>query len=49
MATFTNLGKTSIDIIYLVSETLDNYLVGSASDETLVTNDGIRWSNITKN
>lgn len=59
MSTFTNLSKNSVtvsnvqktasEIIYLVSESLDNYLVGASSNETLVTQDQMTWNNLIKN
>lgn len=49
MSTFTNQGKSQQETIYLVSEALDTYLIGAASDETLVTQDVIAWTNQTKN
>lgn len=59
MSTFTNLSKNSVtvsnvqktasEIIYLVSESLDNYLVGVSSNETLVTQDQMTWNNLIKN
>lgn len=47
-ATFTNQANTS-QVIYMVSEALDYYLVGLSSDQTLVTQDGLVWTNQTKN
>lgn len=48
-ATFSNQSKSLSETIYLVSEALDFYLIGTASDEVLVTQDVIQWSNQTKN
>ena len=49
MSTFTNQTKSGQDTIYLVSEALDNYLIGALEAETLVTQDVISWTNQTKN
>jgi len=48
MATWATINKSD-EIIYLVSEALDKYLIGSASNETLVTVDATSWSNVSKN
>lgn len=48
-ATYSNQSKSQSEIIYLVSEALDYYLVGSAEDETLIVQDIIQWTNQTKN
>ena len=58
MAVFTNQSKNSVtftnanksdDAIFLVSEAGDYYLIGSASDEILVTRDGAVFTNQSKN
>lgn len=48
-ATMANMSKSNSEVIYLVSESLDYYLVGASEDETLVTQDLMSWSNLTKN
>lgn len=48
-ATLSNQTKSGADTIYLVSEALDTYLIGLSSDQTLVTQDGLAWTNQTKN
>lgn len=48
-STFTPTSKFGSEVIYLVSEALDFYLVGSSEDETLVAQDLIAWSALTKN
>ena len=47
-ASFSNTTKTSSEVIYLVSESLDTYLIGASEDLTLVTTNGIDWSNTSK-
>ena len=48
-ATFTAENKSASEVIYLVSEALDNYLIGSAENETLVTQDTVTWTAEIKN
>ena len=47
-SSFSNTTKTSSEPIYLVSESLDTYLIGASEDLELVTTNGIDWSNTTK-
>lgn len=47
--TWATTSKAQSEIIYLVSEALDFYLIGSAESEFLVTQDVVNWSSITKN
>lgn len=47
-ASFSNTTKTSSEVIYLVSESLDTYLIGALEDLTFVTTNGIDWSNTSK-
>ncbi len=48
-STYNNVAKTNSEIIYFVMEDGFYYLVGSAEDETLVTQDVIQWTYLTKN
>lgn len=48
MASLTNINKGG-DIIYLVSDAGDFYLIGQASNETLITSNAISLTNINKN
>ena len=48
-STYTVTSKSNSEIIYLVSEALDFYLVGSSEDEILVTQDMQSWTALTKN
>lgn len=58
MATWTDINKSSApswatgykssEVIFLVSEALDFYLIGSAENDFLVTQDAIIWASLDK-
>lgn len=47
-SSWSNNSKSASEIVYLVSEALDYYLVGSAEDETLIAQGAINWANLAK-
>lgn len=48
VSTFSNPGKTNLTIGYLLTDALDFILAGLNSDETLIINDALSWSNTPK-
>lgn len=48
-STWATPSKTQSEVIYLVSEAGDFYLIGSAENEFLVTQDAVNWGTINKN
>ena len=46
-ATFTPTTKSG-EIIYFVAENLYTYLVGTSEADTLVTQDAVTWTSLTK-
>jgi hypothetical protein len=47
-ATFSGANKSDFGISYLLTDILDNILVGSAENETLILSDGISWAGTNK-
>ena len=41
---WSKIARSGSEIIYLVCEALDHYLIGASSNETLVTTDVINWN-----
>lgn len=49
MATvWTDVLKTTSETIYFVAENGDTYLVGSAENETLITQSAVSWNSVNK-
>lgn len=46
--TWASPSKTQSEVIYFVSEVGDFYLVGSAENEFLITQDVVNWNNQNK-
>jgi len=48
-ASWTAGSKSASEVIYMVSEALDFYLIGTSENETLVAQDSINWLSDNKN